>query len=335
MDDYEKMQAEADEKLARMERDEAAAFGLRAPGDEHRAWVDHDAIEKEVREDGSLQSLWGFTGLAHLNPKSEGLPPDLRRLLLAREAEDFWVGVPAFFVGPCIALGLWLHGTFGGFAAVWASLVIGVLSATMFTVLADWVADWTGKPFPLDERWRILRAVAALREHPFVVVVDGTLIENLPAISWLDGRDKELYEAADEARDRKDALEKTAKRIREARKTLGEKRQDVSLDRIAKAVALQEDLEKRIARLRADIAARRAKMRKDLESLRARVDLEALRSEAAALTGQAAPYTPERIAAEIEVDLGDLHRDFSRLRSDIDEQKARFAAMNEVSAISP
>jgi len=186
---------------------------------------------------------------------------------------------------------------------------------------------------PGSRQRRLLAAVAALRAEPFAVVVHGKLIQNVPALSWLDAEESTLEAALDASRDRQREMESVAKKLREARERLGDKGDDAVLKRLDEHIRAEGSLAERIGRVRTDVQKKHADVRAQLDVLRDRIDVEALRGRAAALTGDSVPTTPERVSADLEVDFGDLRAQVSRIRDEIAEGERKFAAMNEVSAL--
>lgn len=169
-------------------------------------------------------------------------------------------------------------------------------------------------------------ALARLRERPFVLFLEGTIVENLPSATWLDAQLRHLDAARAEAEDRLGAIGTTLGRMAALRADLGEGGADPHVAGLQEARGAEQALLERIARLRGDLVRRREALDAKRATLAKRAELAALQARASALTKRDED-APERIGAEVEVDVADLRREADALDGRLRDESARRRAL--------
>jgi len=272
----------------------ARAFGERAPGQEHRAWVEHGTLRELEPDSRDWSNALEYLGLADLPLDDEAMPAVLLRLLRPE--------VPFSF----------------------QSLVPGS---------ADRYERTQGRPAPWTLRGAVFDALEALDGEPFVIEIGGVLVENVPTHSRLTSWRRDLAERLDEAEDRRDKAKSLVKQIRDAAKKLGETARDGAAEAAKATQRTQQRQIERIRTLDKKLAGRLTQLDARLDEVRSRARLEHLRDEARALAGEPSDDGPEVIAAELELDLGELVSEVMDLRRDLDEEAARYRALSEIASV--
>lgn len=334
---------EAREALPKFDPDDYWDFDRgRSSEDAHRAWVDHQRIPSALLDDEKIESLWNITGLDKLDATDRKLPRDLRRLLATRTSgrDDILFGLALLPLSgvPVMAVGWTLHnyswelsakiGTIG--AWVVGGGVVGILGLRW---LIDVIAGWLGHTVWGSPEYRMGRALVHLKAHPFAIVAEGYLVENIPSLCWLEAQIVKLRSSISTARDHVSEIDRLQEKLRKADADVHQKGPDAQLARLVETRKAQQDLVDRGERLEARLQEKWGQMRRGLDELKKRLDLEALREQAATVAGQAAPFTPEHIEADLEVDVADLAKDVDALHDQIAEENARLVAANEVSSL--
>jgi hypothetical protein len=272
----------------------ARAFGERAPGQEHRAWIEHGTLRDLDPESRDWRGSLEYLGLADLPVDDAAMPVALRRLLQPKPPMSLRALIP-------------------GSAARHEKR--------------------EGRPAPWTLRGAVFEALDALEAQPFVVEIGGVLVENVPTHSRLKSWRRELAEGRSAAERRRDKAESLVKQIRKAAKKLGETSRDGAAEAAERTRAAQHRQVKRINTLDRKLELRLHQLDARLEEVRSRARLEHLRDEARALAGAPQDDTPEVIAAELELDLGELVGEVMELRRDLDEEAARYRALSEIASV--
>lgn len=293
-DDGSEVMSDALAAMQSARDDMARSFGERAPGQEHRAWVEHDTLRGLDPSARDWRNALSYCGLAELDVDDPALPAQLRRLLRPKTP---WYGD---------------------------------LVPEVFAIRRE---HRTGQPAPWTLQAAIAEALDGLEAQPFVVCIGGLLVENVPSHPRLRLWRRDLAERLKAAEDRRDQAESLLKQIRKAARKLGETARDGAAEAAERTRAAEQRQITRIRKLDDKLAARLTELDARLDEVRSRARLEHLRDEARALAGSPADDAPERIAAELEVDLGTLVTEVMDLRRDLDQEAARYAARSEIASV--
>ena len=327
-----------EEHMRAARRQHALAFGHRPEGDEHRAWVDHALLAATEPQSSDWERALSFLGLADLS--GEALPDGIRQLQrVPTDATVTPILAATVALAYVVALGVFLGFGFvlttALSSAILPGLVAGIVISTLFGehVQAGWARVF-GRPMSGTPEARKIRALAALRATPFVVVVEGRLIENLPTLSRFEGWLRDLESERSDARDRISDLETLRDRMHEVRGDLGERGSDAHIEAIRDTLRRERTLIERVDAVLSRVEARAAEIHAELEELRRRVELEALRSRTRDLTGAEGDLAPLRIAAELELDVHDLGTEVASLKHDLHEERLQARAVTEVGGLT-
>jgi hypothetical protein len=217
---------------------------------------------------------------------------------------------------------------FGAFAP--AYYVVGSLSGTFI----DSVLRATTLLPPIPTRTaRRDAALLRLRAEPFVVGVGGKVVENVPAMHWLQSQVRELDDATARCQQRIAGTEELAARLVALSQRLDDTRPDPQHDALVAMKHHEETLLVRIADLRAAVVQRQEQASASLERVRAAAELAMLRDRTAALLeGTAGRDDIARISADLEVELADLQGDVASLGGDLAVEEDRWRAIAEVAS---
>ncbi len=317
----------------------ARSLGRPPEGQEHRAWVDHESLRGVEPGGYEWKKNLGYTGLDSVDVADPEVPATLRALLLSAGPAPLGSFLP--LVVPIVAVwsGLGLTWVLGFLAAgpLLASLIgtlVGVsivVSALEDEILVGWERV-AGAPAPWSARSRVLRALDALEETPFVIQVDGRLLENVPVLSRLHAWELEVEESLSAAEGRLVEVLRLRERIEDLRQHLDEPGADGHSSALRELVSREETLRDRSRGLLERIRDRQQTLGDTLEEVRARAELESLRDRTRELAGEAADDTQSRVAADIELDVGDLSAEVEAIRRDVADESLRLAALGELSA---
>lgn len=327
--------AEAEEAEDRAMR----AFGERPKGQEYWAEVDEEMLGTTDPDSSDWRRALSYLGLSTLDPADKAMPAPLRALLTVNDDDSSpvlgWVGLGVAGVGMVgfTAVDVWHEGPSG---LVW--LIIGAFVAALgfaAGMLLDQAlhAVHVLPPYPTAVQRRDT-ALEALRHAPFVRMISGKLVVNVPSLSWLKSRQAELRDADKRCDDQVREIDGILERTKQLEDKLGQhdgQPQETALKRRKTEVRV---LQERVHDLGAKLAARQKAIEEGLAKVRSTAELASLRDRSAALLGQQPADDASRIAADLEVDVGDLAQQFDAVKGDLSDQENRWKAEAEVAGLA-
>jgi len=336
--DVDAMIAEG-EALAAATRDEMdRLFGNRPEGQEYRAEVDAEMLAHvDPEEEDDWTNALSYLGLDALDPKDPGMPEPLRALLTVNEQPLpalAWVGATVAALSVLVYIGIELAK--GG-----VSSLLLLLPGVFLTALGGMVG------IALDQGLRKVRilpntgpkeqrdaALERLRRAPFVLTLCGKLVENVPSVAWLRARDQELGKADERCEEQIAEIEQILERSKELEDRLGEHDATEQREALRRRRAEVEDLRDRVRGLRAAIGERQKAQRAGLDRVRAAAELASLRDRSAVLLGQPHPDAAAKVAADLELEVDDLRKEFNVVHAELSDQEARWKAEAEVAGLA-
>lgn len=314
----------------------ARAFGRRPEGMDHRLIVDHDLLSQHPPGSTEWQKTLGYLGLDALQANDARLPAPLRALLSAANAAEepaMWLmAVPLVLMlmsAPIVAVVLGISALEMLLPMLFLIILVGIgAGGVLHRVVRQ--SGLISAPSPREARRDA--ALEALRARPFVLTLDEQLIENLPGSSWLSAQRRALRDARRRSDARLREVDELIEGMERLQQELGQSNADPHLARLRSVQHEELALLGRIQRTREEIDRRHAAIEANLQRVRKQAELVALQSRSAALLGETQTSLPERIAAEVEVDVADLYTQVETLRRDIADEEARWAAVAEVNA---
>ena len=292
-------------------------------------FVDHERLaEVDPGSPAWLASL-AELGLDRVDPADPQVPPALADLLrLTARASRPWLG-PAI---AAIGLGIVLAGAWATGQPLPTSPKFWLTTLIVLFGLSFWANDGlmaiAAAAGLLRRRDAARRdaSLAALQARPFVLFLDDKIVENLPSASWLSARIRSLATARAAAEARRASVSEAIGRMAALRADLGESGRDPHLAQLVEVRDRESALLERIDALNRDLSRRKATLDAKRATLGKRAELFALQRKTADLVGGVDP-TPERIAAEIEVDVADLKTELAALQAQIAADSARSSAL--------